>query len=154
MRSLCRLSSGFLSLFILFGGVAQLGEHLLHTQGVTGSSPAVSTTTSRQATQTPGHAKRGPFVLRRWRSFSAKKHGCALEKKHSLVPRSVFPLRLPTTFLRFYVSIANSKFARYLRITLWHLLSILYHSSKKALQSVFYYPFARDFDVITHLTTF
>lgn len=27
----------------LFGGIAQLGEHLLHTQGVTGSSPAVST---------------------------------------------------------------------------------------------------------------
>ena len=31
----------------LFGGVAQLGEHLLHTQGVTGSSPAVSTTKNR-----------------------------------------------------------------------------------------------------------
>ena len=142
MRSLCRLSSGFLSLFILFGGVAQLGEHLLHTQGVTGSSPAVSTTTSRQATQTPGHAKRGPFVLRRWRSFSAKKHGCALEKKHSLVPRSVFPLRLPTTFLRLYVSIAISKFARYLRITLWHLFYIIL--PKKLCRAFFYYPFARN----------
>ena len=33
----------------IFGGLAQLGEHLLHTQGVAGSSPVVSTTTSRQA---------------------------------------------------------------------------------------------------------
>ena len=61
----------------LFGGVAQLGEHLLHTQGVTGSSPAVSTTSEQSSLCSVFLCKKNIRPLP-YSSSSAKSHACSV----------------------------------------------------------------------------
>ena len=67
-----------------------------------GSNPAFSATSEQSSLCSVFLCKKNIPSLP-CSSSSAKKHSFASDKKHSLIPRSVFYLRSLTTFLRFYL---------------------------------------------------